>query len=1134
VFSWFIVFTGQWGRTESGWASSFQSTEESDLRTGIIHQKEPVLSGEFFNDVNLVKKSENSAIPFFDFRVLHNVHDIERVVRGLGSQITAFQITAALNRLRVLRVPVQHDFLHSLANSVLQKSDVFHSKALAFLWLCFSRLQYQEPEFFDQLAQASMKLNAVEAYKPADISNIVYSIGLLQKSKEQRLKIRLKPIGRGPRIEQVIAFPLQYELLETLIQKTILTNHPARLNEIQIVSSVYGLGLSKFQDLKILEPILQEASTEERLIRYTVGELSNLVYGMVLLGLDKIDPLLRQVIDEITKSERLKQSAEQELSCLMYCLRLLGLKENPALLSRIQQEVIHPYRLMHLTERGLSMMISNLRILGLNDATTFGPLLKEITSDRILNKITSQGLAMALYNYSLSEFRDDQVLEKLVQVAMTPSMVSAFTTNDISNLMYALSAVKYPNVEQLTPLKERLSDPALISRFQPGHVANLFYGSGKLGFSESLPHALDEVTKPENLPNLGPSQVIQIVHGMSQLGLQDQASLDKILDRLIPQTGSLVCNQLANLVSSLGKLGYKDHDRITRIMTEIIKSEKIIQFTASALCLTLHGLASTGFRIGPILGGLLQEIILPSRIQQFSNSQLALMMYSIGKIGIEDQRVIQPMSDEIFKDDRISQMDNQGLTNILYGLSQLEQFDEGVWEKLTTEISTPQRIKNFKALELSLIFYAFGMKKLRKPILNELVLEMKKEERLEEFSTVGLASTLYSLAQLEMNEMEVVEKLVMRFIQEDHLLKATPHHLGNVVYALGLLNYRNKEIMKPLKIEILKEERLSGFSRRALHNLVFGFAQLKYRSEQVLNALWKEVLKLERLVGFTEREWSSIAYSLDQLQFKSEDEVISIRRRILTSRGLEEIKVGYKTELTSEDLRQMRNSKTQKQDSEMNVQIPPVTSNQNSENTDSLSVLKQDMDLGSKYPISKDARYRTEQQPIGPPLHPKDSPRRRSRQQTGSRTRRQVMVFNQSTPDFSDDERDTLPTHLERKTLTQSNRLISPWSSPHYNTRFHNWPTGKTSTKVVDSDFHPNQPTSDSDQDDIQFKDLSKSDPLSDVRHLAGPRERGGMAKKSTLKGMMETHGRHVRKKDNEVIDELVDGLTNFLRKVNK
>eukprot|EP00210_Caulerpa_lentillifera_P004177 g3983.t1 len=1017
----------------------------------------------------------------------------------MGSQISAAQLASVLNRLRVLRVPVHHDFLHSLASSVLQKRNDFHSKALAFIWLSFSRLQFDDPEFFDELAQESMKLNNVEACKPADISNVIFSVGQLQKSKEQRQGIRLKPIGRGPRSEQIVAFPLQYELLETYVQKTVLTNHPARLNEIQIVSSVYGLGLAKFNDLKSLQPVLQEATGSDRLARYSIGELSNLLYGLVLLSLDKTDALLEGVIQEITKEDRLKTTAEQELTCLMYCLRLLGVKET-SLLDRIRHEIIQPYRLMHLSERGLSMITSNLRVLGVIDAATMGPLLKEITSERILTKLTNQGLAMALYNYASCEFRDDLVLDKLVQLAMTPSMVMKFTTNDISNLMYALSAVRYSNVEVLTPLKQRLSDPTLISRFQPGHVANFFYGSGKLGFSDSLPYALDEVTKPEKLPTMSPSQLVQIIHGMGHLGLQDQSSLDKVLDQLIPQISQLVSNQLANVVFSLGKMGYKDHDRLSTVMTEIIKTERVTQFTESGLCTTLHGLASSGFRIGAILGGLLQEIIRSTRLTKFSNAHLALMVYSIGKIGIEDHRVVQPMLSEILTGDRLSQMDKQGLTNILYGLSQLEQFDEQVWQQLTSEVSLPHRIESFKALDLSLIFYAYGMKKLRDPVLHKLIIEIQKPERLEEFTTVGLASTLYSLAQLEMEEME-----------------ATPHHIGNVVYALGLLNYRNKDTMKLLKTEVLKEERLTGFSRRALHNLVFGFGQLKYKSEQILNALWKEMMKLERLVGFTEREWNSIAFSLNQLQFKEEDEVISLRTRILNSRGLSNVKIEHKTELTAEDLRQIRNTNDQQKVTESFSRDQTVISHLSHKDPE---------------PAVQSMAY---QRPVGPPLHPTESSSsRRPSRKPGSKFKRQVMVFNQTSPEFSDDESPSVP--LERSNRHRSNRVLTPWITPHYNTRFQNWPTGRNSTRVVESDFVAKQSSSDSDENEgeIQFEDVDKSDPLSAVRHLAEPRKRGGMTKSSSLKEMMMIHGRQVRQKDEQVMNDLVDGLTDIIRNVKK
>lgn len=1067
-----------------------------------VESNERLLGNDFYNAPEERKWNPRDTTLFFDFRILNKIEDIQNVVQKMGSEISAAHLSGALNRMRQLKLSVENGFLQHLANLVLQKKTHFYAKQCASAWLCFARLGFYDPEFYDQFAETSMKLSFIQAYSPVDLSNIIYGIGLLQKRREQQLGLQLKP-RKVSFSERTIAFPLQMPFLKTLVKDTLLTSHPTRLNEVQMNSVVYGLGLAKFEELDLIEALLKQASYSDRLWRYTEGELSNLLYGMVLMGLEPQQDAIQNVVYEITKPERLKRVAEHEMTCLMYALRLLKWESLPPL-QNLRDELTHSERLRYLSEQSLSMILSNMRYLGMTEASDVGPLITEIASERILSKIKPQGLAMGLYNYASSSFRDEAVLERLVQTAMQPKHVAAFTPNDISNILFALSFLKYDRHDVLAPLKERLSDPVLVSMFEPGHMANVFYGSGRLGLSETLPYSLEAVMKPEKLHKLTPSQLVNVIYGLGQSASKNTEAVDRLLTLVLQmeKLKDLSANQLSSIVSSLGRMGYKNRTFLMQLMNEVVQSDRLRSISSIGLCNVLHGLAGCEFRDGSLLGSFLKEVILPSRLADFAPSQLSILMYSIGKIGIEDVRVTKPILKEIMKESCLAEMNIHGYTNVLYGLSQLEQFDEKIWERLTAEIHRPERLENMKALEMSLILYAYGMKRFYKPVLKEIVAKAQNEACLKDFTTVGLASSLYSLAQLELRDLNCVEKMLKTFCEKRHLEQATSHHLGNVVFSIGLMEVRNSDALAILKTEILKPGRLQSFSRHALHNLLFGFGQLEHKDLHLAEALWKEVLHLERLAGFTQREWTTIATSLEKMGFKKEDDVIPIRSKILTSRGLpvETLPRPHsKYEFTSEDIRRLReeHQNRQKEDASSKVSLKTALErhlekvwasrrrdlefrpfrgrgwtkrmwftrevDMKSMSTcdfriGEIGVNLQRIHQGTKVCIEErcsrsvllciPSRFQVGFEfsafLIGMELEKRMRPSK-------AKIKRSVMIFNQAQQTLSDDE-----FLFPSKKTPSRERVISPWTSPYYNLRVIQWPDSVGPAKTVNDDFEEN------------------------------------------------------------------------------
>ena len=860
----------------------------------------------FYNEPQERKGNPRDRTAFFDFRVLHDVRDVERVVRALDKTISVGHLSGALNRLHRLSTRPDADFVRFLADRTLQRLPDFEARHFATVWSAMVRLGWQDVAFYDTLAQEAMRSNYLQAYNPTHLSHLVYGVGRLQKMWDQMRGIRLRPCGEN----DALALLHQRPFLNALLKETLLSQHPGRLNDTQLGSVIYGLGLAKFRAKDLPKPLLETVTSAIQWRGFAEGTLVSMLYGMTLMGMSKNQEVMQTAIHALIHRDRLFKLKEKDLTCLIYVLRLLQYDEAAPLMN-IRDLLSNRMRLKHFSEQSLSMMTTNMRCLGIKGAGIFAPLLGEIASERVLPNIVSQGLAMALYNYAVSEYRNTTLLKKLTEEAMQPKHIERFTPHDISEIMFALSLVNYEDRETLEPLKQRLSDRALVDALDTAEMLNLVQGCARFGWMSSLPYTFQEMLDSSRIHRMTSSQIVAMVYNMSLGGLADQQYLTSVLEQLLQmeRLKEFRANQLGAILASLGKMQYSEMSVLKQWVSEIVKPHRREEFSATGLTMALHGLAGCEFRDGSLLGSFLREVILPSRLDEFQPAQLSVIMFSLGKIGVEDGRVIDPIMEAIMKEPCLAALTAHGLTNTLYGLAQLRDFDEHIWTTLSAEVRKPERLEQLNALELSLLLYAYGMKQWQPPDMDVLLQMAAKESIIKDYSTVGLASSLYSLAQLELYDAPCIEKMAREFVQSHRLEDCTSHHLANVVFALGILNYRNKDIMQEICQEVMR--RVPSFSRHGLYNLFFGFGRLQYRDDALINALWKETLKLERLAGYTEREWATIAYHLSQLEFKDEDAVIRLRTKILSTRGLPTQHTSHihsKHELTPSDLQKMRDA----------------------------------------------------------------------------------------------------------------------------------------------------------------------------------------------------------------------------------
>ena len=146
--------------------------------------------------------------------------------------------------------------------------------------------------------------------------------------------------------------------------------------------------------------------------------------------------------------------------------------------------------------------------------------------------------------------------------------------------------------------------------------------------------------------------------------------------------------------------------------------------------------------------------------------------------------------------------------------------------------------------------------------------------------------------------------------------------------------------------------------------------------------------------------------------------------------------------------------------------------------------------------------------------------------------RRKVMVFNQTGYYQSDDETMLSPS---KKSDEVRERVISPWTSPYYNLRVVKWSVSPGPAKNLNEDFDAPLTAEDdanpyedfnSDGSDAEFsleEKETKEMPVVKTHQVKTP--------SVSFRELMEVKKRQVQQKDNDVMNDLVEGVSRFFER---
>eukprot|EP00210_Caulerpa_lentillifera_P009335 g8899.t1 len=753
---------------------------------------------------------------------------------------------------------------------------------LVYYWSCKSKLTGQD--FLNKLAGNLLERN-LEEFTPKQLVLVLYGTGWLVKHRRNDSRA-----GRAPRMDtEGMLFPVSDQLIDRVARALTGASRLLQLKEQDLSNAIYSLGLLQYSKNEVVFPLLTQIGQSKLLPRFLEQELANLLQGMTLLGLEG-HPTVALLANETVEKERLRIYKEPELCSILHSLAKLKFRNSDAIEILIK-EATRSVRLSSYTEANLSNLLFAFDQLGIQDGRVWRVLLKEITVHERLANFQSHHLANILYAVGRCEYRDVQSLDLIMDSILQQDRIKNYSTREYSLMLYGLSRVQYSRPSILTPMSDELAKEG---RLLEGNL-NQKTISGILLSLATLNHRNDK-----------------LINGYINEVLTEQQLL--VMDAEV----------LSQYIYSLGKLNANLDKNVETVVNSLVDyQEKLETLSQKGVCMVIYGLGQFGSNFVHKMSSI-SELLRSSiaRVERFSVQDLSMITYSFGLMKFSDFEIIDRIINSFCRPDRIFRASSQHLSNFLYGLGLLHYpIKDTPLSVLESELARVSRMKEYNGQELANVVFSLGMLGLGaegrfQTILEKLMDEVIKPERLSQFREIELNCLLTGLGHLEYREPRILVPILEELTQDNRLNQLKPAEISSILNVVGLVGICPDEICSKLLMEAVRDERLKDLGRLQngnypeaigalcqqllqsanavdldeghLANLLYGITHAKFHSTEVMQLVFDEITKHHRLPRFSCGEVLSIMRS-----------ILTLRSRNIEIEGLDHVARLFAIEMTT-------------------------------------------------------------------------------------------------------------------------------------------------------------------------------------------------------------------------------------------
>lgn len=445
--------------------------------------------------------------------------------------------------------------------------------------------------------------------------------------------------------------------------------------------------------------------------------------------------------------------------------------------------------------------------------------------------------------------------------------VDKLTSAEFSHTLYICARWNFVDLEQLQALMRWGSQPENIAQFTWLEIAYIARGLG-LFAQEAHCH--------------GNEDVIEFLHEKAKPFLCNLLSMffkDKALT-----AHKTVISPLGSVVRGIGSLFRGDlREEITLHMDTLIMmlaQNYNSQASQRPYVDLLKGCRYYGYSNPAILDQVAASILTTLQKDRSFEYDTGNVLLDIGWLGIKNEGL-----NELLAIDFVFSMPGLTLKNLLrgvHGFSLLSGISLDEIKAVEDNLITCH--VGFSNAQLISCIYALSSPNKWSPsVVNVMVREACKPDRLNTFTQQDLHTLLGSLAFVKLGDMDILEKLAMKLVSDAHTTGVSPLLLSRAAWAFGKLQFHHQPFFMLLRAELMKTGNLVGFCDQDISRVLIAYAKLRFRDNDVLNALSVEIMKPERLRKFTEQSLANILWAFSALSYRNEKCLLATGQELCSS-----------------------------------------------------------------------------------------------------------------------------------------------------------------------------------------------------------------------------------------------------------
>eukprot|EP00210_Caulerpa_lentillifera_P007738 g7384.t1 len=349
------------------------------------------------------------------------------------------------------------------------------------------------------LVEEAMRVDRMESFNEQEISNMIYSFGLLEFRPSHLISNFCEILSRSERLrtwkEQGLANViygfslLQYrppnQTMYMILWETCRAHRLARFHPQHLMNIIHGLTQLGVKSFRVYKSLVEELSSRQKQLELAKFGLVSVVYALSTIGMYLEG--LKGFYEDLTHDRVITQLSDQALTNLIVSFGKFNedSEELFEFMEKCIKEANCKTRIQRFTERHFSQIllgISKSNLASKLDVNLLEPIVRGSMQITILRSYTDQGLANLVYALTHLKFHEVSLHDLICQEVL--QRVHDLKGITLSTLVYSWGLIPYKNEAFLEAVETQLSQLAVLEGYSERVLGNLLFGLIRMDFKK--------------------------------------------------------------------------------------------------------------------------------------------------------------------------------------------------------------------------------------------------------------------------------------------------------------------------------------------------------------------------------------------------------------------------------------------------------------------------------------------------------------------------------------------------------------------------------------------------------------------------------------------------------------------------